>query len=100
MLNVTLTGDRELIARLEAMPGKLHAALLRKVTALTFKLEAKIKDKLSGKVLKVELRERARKRLGDRFDIRAFHDLVLGNGAVPLAVLEASVDDWIATQAR
>lgn len=45
----------------------------------------------------VELRERARKRLGKRFDIRAFHDLVLGNGAVPLAVLEASVDDWIAS---
>jgi len=48
----------------------------------------------------VELRERARTKLGDRFDIRAFHDLVLGNGAVPLAVLEASVDDWIATQQR
>jgi uncharacterized protein (DUF885 family) len=46
----------------------------------------------------VELRERARVALGDRFDIRAFHDLVLGNGAMPLAVLEASVDDWIAMQ--
>ncbi|WP_206860296.1 DUF885 domain-containing protein [Lysobacter changpingensis] len=48
----------------------------------------------------VELRERARDQLGDRFDIRAFHDLVLGNGAVPLAVLEASVDDWIRTQRK
>ncbi|MBU8976013.1 DUF885 domain-containing protein [Lysobacter sp. MMG2] len=46
----------------------------------------------------VELRERARTALGERFDIRAFHDLVLGNGAMPLAVLEASVDDWIRTQ--
>lgn len=46
----------------------------------------------------VELRERAREALGERFDIRAFHDLVLGNGAVPLAVLEASVDDWISTR--
>ncbi|BDU15208.1 DUF885 domain-containing protein [Lysobacter auxotrophicus] len=46
----------------------------------------------------VELRDRAKRELGDRFDIRAFHDLVLGNGAVPLAVLEASIDDWIATQ--
>lgn len=53
MLNVSLIGDRELIAKLEAMPDKLHAALLRKVTGLTFKLEAKIKDKLSGKVLQV-----------------------------------------------
>ena len=48
----------------------------------------------------VELRERAKRELGERFDIRAFHDLVLGNGAVPLAVLEASVDDWIATQRK
>lgn len=48
----------------------------------------------------VELRERARRELGPRFDIRAFHDLVLGNGALPLAVLEASVDDWIATRQR
>lgn len=48
----------------------------------------------------VELRERAREALGERFDIRAFHDLVLGNGAVPLAVLEASVDDWISTRQR
>ena len=46
----------------------------------------------------VELRERAREALGERFDIRAFHELVLGNGAVPLAVLEASVDDWISTK--
>ena len=45
----------------------------------------------------VELRERARSQLGPRFDIRAYHDLVLGNGALPLAVLEAVVDDWIAT---
>ena len=49
-----------------------------------------------GHLKMVELRERARRQLGDRFDIRAFHDLVLGNGAMPLAVLEAAVDDWIA----
>jgi len=45
----------------------------------------------------VALRERARAKLGKDFDIRAFHDLVLDNGAMPLAVLEAAVDDWIAT---
>ncbi|WP_374321311.1 DUF885 family protein [Pseudoxanthomonas kaohsiungensis] len=49
-----------------------------------------------GHLKMVELRERARAQLGDRFDIRAFHDPVLGNGAIPLAVLEATVDDWIA----
>ncbi|KRG68415.1 DUF885 domain-containing protein [Pseudoxanthomonas dokdonensis] len=50
-----------------------------------------------GHLKMVELRERARSELGERFDIRAFHDLILGNGAMPLAVLEAAVDDWIAT---
>lgn len=54
MLNITVSGDKELIARIEAMPAAVHAALLRKVTVLALKLEAKIKtDKLSGQVLNV-----------------------------------------------
>jgi uncharacterized protein (DUF885 family) len=43
-----------------------------------------------------ELRARAEKALGEKFDIRAFHDTVLGNGGVTLAVLEQQVDAWIA----
>ena len=43
-----------------------------------------------------ELRRRAKEKLGDKFDLRAFHDLVLAQGAVPLDVLEGIVDDWIA----
>ncbi|ROS38266.1 DUF885 domain-containing protein [Amycolatopsis thermoflava] len=42
------------------------------------------------------VRARAEHALGERFDIRAFHDLVLGGGALPLSVLAAVVDDWIA----
>lgn len=43
----------------------------------------------------LELRENAKAKLGDKFDIREFHDVVLINGAVPLNVLEEMVDDWI-----
>jgi uncharacterized protein (DUF885 family) len=42
-----------------------------------------------------ELRAYAKKELGDAFDVRAFHDQVLGNGAVPLDVLEKNIRDWV-----
>jgi uncharacterized protein (DUF885 family) len=44
----------------------------------------------------LELREHAQAELGDRFDIRDFHDVVLKNGAIPLSILEELVDDYIA----
>ncbi|MCU0728484.1 MAG: DUF885 domain-containing protein [Sphingopyxis sp.] len=44
------------------------------------------------------LRERAERELGPRFDLRHFHDVVLGQGAVPLDVLEAQVGAWITAQ--
>ncbi|WP_430427110.1 DUF885 domain-containing protein [Parasphingorhabdus sp.] len=43
-----------------------------------------------------ELRAKAEKELGDDFDIRGFHDTVLGGGSVPLNILETMVDQWIA----
>lgn len=50
-----------------------------------------------GELKIVELRERARQALGDRFELRRFHQAVLGNGALPLALLEREVDAWIAS---
>jgi len=44
----------------------------------------------------LELRQRARDALGSKFDLREFHDVVLGNGAIPLAILEQVVDGYIA----
>ena len=45
-----------------------------------------------------ELRARAEAELGPSFDIRRFHDMVVGNGSLPIAVLEEMVVDWIAAE--
>ncbi len=47
-----------------------------------------------------ELRRRAERELGGRFDLRAFHDALLEKGALPLDVLERRIDAWIARQRR
>ncbi len=49
-----------------------------------------------GQLKLLELRQRAKTKLGAKFDIRAFHDEVLDSGALPLDVLERRVDAWIA----
>lgn len=65
------------IERYIAIPGQ---ALSYKIGALTIQ----------------RLRRKAEAELGAKFDIRAFHDQVLGSGALPLPVLEAKIDGWIA----
>ncbi len=51
-----------------------------------------------GELKLVELRERAQKALGDKFNERDFHDAILLHGSLPLAVLERRIDAWIALQ--
>jgi uncharacterized protein (DUF885 family) len=51
-----------------------------------------------GQLKFLELRARAEQALGDHYDIRDFHDTVLATGAVPLDILERTVDEWIAAR--
>jgi len=53
-----------------------------------------ISYKIGGLKIK-ELRKRAQEALGDKFEIRAFHDAILGSGTIPLDVLEENIDKWI-----
>lgn len=51
-----------------------------------------------GQLKMLTLRERAERRLGEKFDVRAFHDQLLGAGALPLDLLEQRMDEWLADQ--
>ena len=52
-----------------------------------------------GQLKMLELRQKAEALLGDGFDIRAFHDHLLGAGAIPLDALEARMDAWLQQEA-
>jgi uncharacterized protein (DUF885 family) len=51
-----------------------------------------------GQTKILELRARAQKELGAKFDLRAFHDAVLDQGPLPLDLLEAKINAWIVAE--
>jgi uncharacterized protein (DUF885 family) len=53
-----------------------------------------------GQLTIQELRGEAQRALGERFDVRAFHDEVLGQGALPLELLQRRIRDWVRRSAR
>lgn len=50
-----------------------------------------------GRLELQRMRRAAEQALGDRFDVRAFHDQVIGNGALPLSVLDEVVTRWVSS---
>jgi uncharacterized protein (DUF885 family) len=46
------------------------------------------------------LRESAKQKLGNKFDIKEFHDVVLKNGALPLDILEKMVNEWVESKMK
>jgi uncharacterized protein (DUF885 family) len=51
-----------------------------------------------GQLEILRLRQEARQTLGGKFDLRAFHDEVVGSGPLPLGVLHSQVESWISAQ--
>jgi uncharacterized protein (DUF885 family) len=52
----------------------------------------------TGQLAILRMRARAEQGLGDKFSLKAFHELVLGNGAMPLGIMDQTVDAWVAAR--
>lgn len=89
MINVTLVGDREIIAKLRSLPTVVHAAILAKVYELTLRLEAYIKtEKLNGQVLRRKTGRLARS-IGSRIEdnITSVLGIVFQSSDVPYGAI-------------
>ena len=87
-------------ARVEALAeqaGQANADLLRRRKDIGALAAQSYK---TGELKIRELRRRAEQALGAKFDVRRFHDAVLGNGSVPLTVLEQVIDEFIAAEQK
>jgi uncharacterized protein (DUF885 family) len=82
MMNNSGMTRTEVVAEVDRYIAIPSQALAYKIGALTIQ----------------KLRQRAETKLGGKFDIKAFHEQVLNTGGLPLAVLEAKIDRWIASQ--
>ena len=114
----TLSAEMHRAIRLVVDTG-LHAMGWTREQAIQYSLENEAESKASitseierymanpgqalsykiGQLKILELRNRAEQALGDDFDIREFHQLVLQTGCIPLAILEEQIDEWIKTRA-
>ena len=82
----------------EANAAKTHADIVNEIDRYIANPGQALAYKIGQ--LKIQaIRERAERTLGDRFDIRAFHDALLSGGALPLDILEQHMDAWISAQA-
>ena len=51
-----------------------------------------------GQLAILKIRSLAERELGEKFDIKQFHEVILSNGAMPLDILESTIIDWVASQ--
>ena len=87
------------IAYMEAHSAQDHASIVSEIERYIVMPGQACSYKM-GMLTMLRLREKAKAALGDRFDIRGFHDCVLGSGAMPLGILEQVVDAYIAEQKK